>query len=341
MQHFELRTTPQLRGIEHFKRECKRTKMTINDIHKLAIKIGIKADLRGEKTVKKHLKMVNDSYKRLRKEEKDEFDKERLNNPYPDTRILFDSKIKNIKKILAGIDIGVEELLLADKLGGIDLVISHHPRGVGLANLESVMELQVDIMNKYGVPIHIAESLIKKRISEVSRGVSKVNHNKAVDAAKLLNAGFMCVHTAADNLVADFVDKKLKKDKPELVRDILKSLKEIPEYKEAIKFNAGPRLFTGSKNNRAGEIALTEITGGTEGSPEIYKELSNRGIGTIVGMHISETHREKAKKAHINVVIAGHMASDSLGMNLFLDELERKGIEIIPCSGLIRVKRFK
>jgi len=26
-------------------------------------------------------------------------------------------------------------------------------------------------------------------------------------------------------------------------------------------------------------------------------------------------------------------------MNLFLDELEKKGIEIVPCSGLIRVSR--
>jgi hypothetical protein len=33
------------------------------------------------------------------------------------------------------------------------------------------------------------------------------------------------------------------------------------------------------------------------------------------------------------------MASDSLGMNLFLDELERQGIEIVPCGGLIRVSR--
>jgi hypothetical protein len=39
------------------------------------------------------------------------------------------------------------------------------------------------------------------------------------------------------------------------------------------------------------------------------------------------------------VVIAGHISSDSLGVNLFLDELEKRGIEIIPCSGLIRVSR--
>jgi len=35
------------------------------------------------------------------------------------------------------------------------------------------------------------------------------------------------------------------------------------------------------------------------------------------------------------------MSSDSLGMNLFLDELEKRGIEIVPCSGLIRISRIK
>lgn len=314
--------------------------MTTQQIHNLAITMGIKADLRGEKVVLKNLQRTKEKYNKLDKEAKEEFDKEKLINPYPDTRVLFDSRIKNIKKILVGIDIGTEELLLAEKLGNIDLVISHHPQGIGLANLESVMDLQVDILSDYGVPVHIAESLMRERISEVSRKVSTVNHNKVVDAAKLLKLEFMCVHTAADNLVADFVDKKIKKDKPELVKNILKSLKEIPEYKEGTKLNAGPRVFVGSEDNRAGKIALTEITGGTEGAPDIYKELSQKGVGTVIGMHISEKHRKKAQKAHINVVIAGHMASDSLGMNLFLDELEKKGIEIIPCSGLIRVKRF-
>lgn len=313
--------------------------MTIQQIHDLAIKMGIKADLRGEKVVKKNLQRMKEKYNKLDKEAKEEFDKEKLTNPYPDTRVLFDSKIKNIKRVLVGIDIGTEELLLAEKLDDIDLVISHHPRGIGLANLENVMDLQIDILSNYGVPIHIAENLLKERISEVSRGVSEVNHNKAVDSAKLLSIGFMCIHTATDNLVADFVDKKIKKDKPELVKDILKSLKEIPEYKEGTKFNAGPRVFVGSEDNRAGKIALTEMTGGTEGAPGIYRELSQKGIGTVLGMHISEKHRKKAQKAHINVVIAGHIASDSLGMNLFLDELEKKGVEIVPCSGLIRVKR--
>ncbi len=54
-----------------------------------------------------------------------------------------------------------------------------------------------------------------------------------------------------------------------------------------------------------------------------------------------EAAMEKVNDMHMNVVIAGHMSSDSLGMNLFLDELEKQGIEIVPCSGLIRVSRNK
>jgi len=60
-----------------------------------------------------------------------------------------------------------------------------------------------------------------------------------------------------------------------------------------------------------------------------------------VAMHMKEENREEAEKAHLNIVIAGHMASDSIGMNLFLDELVRRGIEVVPCSGLIRYSRIR
>ena len=100
-------------------------------------------------------------------------------------------------------------------------------------------------------------------------------------------------------------------------------------------------LFNGSEDNRAGKIALTEITGGTSGSAKIYEKLAAAGIGTIISMHQSEEYRKEAEKYHINVVIAGHISSDSIGMNLFLDELEKKGIKILPASGLIRYSRNK
>jgi len=88
-------------------------------------------------------------------------------------------------------------------------------------------------------------------------------------------------------------------------------------------------------------VIVSEFTGGTEGAKEIYERLSHAGVGTIISMHTSEEHREEAKKYHINMIIAGHMVSDSVGANLFLDELEKRGITVIPTSGLIRVNRTK
>ena len=157
---------------------------------------------------------------------------------------------------------------------------------------------------------------------------------------KFLGFNLICLHTVCDNLAAKFLKNKIEKAK-NLTRleDLLEFLKEIPEYKEATKIGAGPKIFVGNKENRCGKIAITEITGGTEGSPKLYEKMAIAGIGTIIGMHIDEEHKKEAEAANINVVITGHMSSDSLGVNLLLDKLEKKGIKIVPCSGLIRVKR--
>jgi len=314
--------------------------MTVSEIYNLAIKMGIDSDLRGRERVEKNLIRLKEKYDKMPEDGKKEFDLERLKNPYSDTKIHFDSK-KEVKKVLAGIDIGVGELLLADKIGGVDLVINHHPIGKALSFLDDVMHLQEEVLESYGVPINVAQGLLKERISEVSRRTSTGNNYQEVDAAGLLGISLINVHTPADNLVARYLKNEIEKRKPEYVEDILKLLKEIPEYQEAIKRGMGPALFSGQPENRCGKIALTELTGGTEGTPKIYEKLAIAGVGTVIAMHLSEEHKKEADAANINAVIAGHISSDSLGMNLFLDELEKNGVEIIPCFGLTRFSRNK
>lgn len=313
--------------------------MKIKEIYNLNIKMGIEADFRGQEGVKKFLENKRKRYGRLEEKEKEEFDKETLENPYLDSRIYNIDEDKEIKKVLVGIDIAPAELLMVKEIKDIDLVIAHHPIGKGLAHLADVMDLQCDVLNFYGVPINIAEGLMKERISEVARGVNPANHQRTVDAAKLLKINLMNSHTPCDNLAAKFLRDLIEEKKPESISDLMDLLKEIPEYKEAMKIGAGPKIFVGSEENRCGKIALTEITGGTEGSPKLYEKMANAGIGTIVGMHLGEEGRKEAGNSHLNVVIAGHMSSDSLGINLFLDELEKRGIEITACSGLTRFSR--
>ncbi len=313
--------------------------MKIQDIQNLSIKMGIDADFRSKEGVQKLLDGKKQKFEKLSEKDKEEFDKDALENPYLDSGVYNIAEDKDIKKVLVGIDIGPEEILLAKELGGIDLIIAHHPIGKGLAQLADVMGLQADVYSYYGVPINIAEGLMKERISEVARGVNSSNHQRTVDAAKLLKVNLMNSHTPCDNLAAKFLKSFIEAQKPERISELVDALKEIPEYREAMKIGAGPKIFVGSPENHCGKIALTEITGGTEGSPKLYEKMAQAGVGTVIGMHISEEHKKEAETANVNVVIAGHISSDSLGMNLFLDELEKQGIAIIPCSGLTRVSR--
>ncbi len=316
--------------------------MKVSEIFNLAINKAIEADFRGREAIEKLLERKKKKYEKLPEEEKRRFDAEALKNPYLDSRILNVSEDKEIKKVLIGIDVEPSEILLAKEIGGIDLVISHHPLGKGLANLNEVMELQSDVLNQYGVPINIAEGLMRERISEVARGINRLNHQRTVDAAKILGFNLMCLHTACDNLAAGFLKKEIEgRNDITRIEDIIEFLENIPEYKKAMELGAGPKIFVGRKESRCGKIALTEITGGTEGSPKLYEKMAIAGIGTVIAMHISEEHKKEAEAANINVVIAGHMSSDSLGVNLFLDELEKRAVEIVPCSGLIRISRVK
>jgi len=323
--------------------------MKIADIHNLSIKMGMEADFRGRDGVQKLLDSKKKKFSALGGPasggEKEEFDQESLTNPYLDSGVYNVAEglsgAPEIKRVLAGIDIGPAEILMAKELGGIDLIIAHHPMGKGLAQLADVMSLQCDVLKYYGVPINISEGLMRERISEVARGVNASNHQRTVDAAKLIKVSLMNSHTPCDNLAAKFLKNLVEGKNIETVGELVDILKQIPEYKEAMKIGVGPKIFVGNSDNHCGRIALSEITGGTEGSPKLYEKMAQAGIGTVVGMHVSEEHKKEAENAHVNIVIAGHISSDSLGMNLFLDELEKQGIEIIPCSGLTRVSRVQ
>lgn len=261
---------------------------------------------------------------------------------YEDSAILFGGPDIEVKKILAGIDMEVSEILLADKLRqkqGLDLVLSHHPEGRALAGLYGVLQLQVDLLAKVGISRVVAQEMLDQRKSEVERRLLPNNHMRAVDAARLLNMPFMCIHTPADNHAADFLDKLMKKNKPKNLGNIIDILMEIPEYKNAAENLSGPKIILGNPKKSAGDIFL-EMTGGTEGPKEALDKLYKKGIRTLISMHLSDDHFKKVKDINLNVVIAGHISSDTLGLNLLLDRIEKEEkFSITECSGFRRVKR--
>jgi putative NIF3 family GTP cyclohydrolase 1 type 2 len=317
--------------------------MKLGKLYEAIVKIGIENDPRGKQAISKLLEDKRKEYESL-KEGKEFFDQDSFFNPFSDTRLLYGDKDKEIKKVFVGIDISGEELLIIDRLNQgkskkIDLAISHHPAGKALASLYEVMNVQADILAKFGVPIALAESLMQERIKEVERRFMPINHMRTVDSAELLDIAFLCMHTAADNCCATLLQETFDKKKPQTLKDIIDILIAIPEYKYAAINRSGPKIINGSPKSKAGKI-LVDMTGGTEGSKEVFSKLVAGGVSTMVCMHLSEEHFNNAIKERLNLVIAGHISSDTLGMNIVLDGLEKHDkLDIVSGSGFKRFKR--
>jgi len=318
--------------------------MKLQDMYEAAYSAGMAADPRGDEAMKGVLAQARKEFDDLPERKRWEFDQERLVNPFADTRILNGAPDTEVGTILVGIDLEVGEVLLADRLKQngqpVDLLLAHHPEGRALARLEEVMGVQADIWHKFGVSITYGDAVMSERMSEIMRAIHPRNNERNVQAARLLGFPFMCCHTPADNSVNAFLQAKCDAlGEAGTVDELLEMLKSIPEYHQAVIEGMGPTIFQGSAERRTGRI-MVDMTGGTSGPPDSIRKLAHAGVGTIVGMHMGEEHRKLAKEERVNVVIAGHVSSDSLGMNLIIDQYERQGVKVIACSGFTRVSRL-
>ncbi|MGE0268355.1 MAG: NGG1p interacting factor NIF3 [Candidatus Omnitrophota bacterium] len=317
--------------------------MKLSDIYEFLVREGIKADPRTGIQISQYFVKKKKEYRSANQQQRKFFDKDSFINPYADTRILHGDLNREIRRILVGIDIDTAEVVLADQLSyrgdEIDLILAHHPEGHALAGLYDVMHMQTDFLMNAGIEENIAQKLMQSRIDEVTRKLHSANHTRSVDTARLLDIPMMCCHTPADNHVTTYLQRLMNHCKPKTLKHVVDLLMKEPEYVDATFNKAGPCILVGKENSKAGRIYV-DMTGGTEGSAKVFGRMSQLGIDTLLGMHYSEAHYKSIRAEHIQVVNAGHMASDNLGMNLLLDKLVKKGkVEIIECSGFRRFKR--
>lgn len=319
--------------------------MKLKKLFQRAIEIGMAADVRDKKFLDKLLKKQAERLKKLEGKEKELFDHERLWNPYPDSRIINGTGEEEVTRLMVGVDIETQEVLLADRLRErgekIDCLFIHHPEGRALGDLDKVMTLQVDVLASLGVPVNHSEAQLRPRMDRIWRAIHADNLFRTERAAELLGIPAFCCHTPTDNLVWAFMEKTICKKEYDSLNDIVNAIQEIPEYAQYAKKGNPPIIVNGSGNGRPGRITATEFTGGTNGPEEFLEEQSRAGVGTILSMHVTEKTLEEAKKHNVNMIQCSHMASDAIGINLLLDQLakEEKKLNVLPVSGFIRVQR--
>jgi putative NIF3 family GTP cyclohydrolase 1 type 2 len=234
---------------------------------------------------------------------------------------------ENIKKILFCIDAGVPELLLAKKLG-YDAIIAHHPPGGTAAiNFHQVFKRHVQQMINAGIPEEEAEKAVKEKLERLEVVAHTRNYAHAVDVAKLLKIPYMNIHTPLDEVGRKIMAEQIKRntDENSKVKDVVSALNKLTEFKKA---TTKIKIRIGKPENPAGRVVVSHGAG-TNGGYEIARTYFKHGIGTLIYIHIDPRDLEKLKTENSrNLIVTGHISSDSVGINPLIHELEKKDVSI-------------
>lgn len=235
-------------------------------------------------------------------------------------------KGRNINKVMVAVDVGTAELLLAKSLG-CEAVIAHHPIGIAAVNFYKVFDRHVDYLTGHGVPKKVAKEAVGKLKDRVETRTHADIYGDVVGAARAIKMPLVNIHQPCDEFMRKTIYDKIKSGKAEYVSDIVKSVQEIPEFKHAA---TRVKVRYGSEKGRVGRWALV-IAAGTNGGYPIAKAYFQHGVNTVIYLHVDYGDLAKLKEDKLkgNLVVLGHLAGDSLGLNALADRLEGIGVECV------------
>ncbi len=242
----------------------------------------------------------------------------------------------NIRSVMATIDCDVGDLLLA-RAFKCDAVVTHHPEGAASLHGWQVIRNQIEQMVECGVPVARAEAAIQRRMHQVELGSHPRNYLRVVQAAQLLKLAFMNVHLPCDLITRQLIAEKVARfNDPKsraTVVEVIAALQEFPEHRAA---STEPQVRLGAPERLAGRVTVA-MGGYTNGGVDVLRAYFDAGVGTVLMMHFPETDLREAREQKLagNLIVTGHMASDSIGINLFLDELQRLGVTVTRAGGII------
>jgi putative NIF3 family GTP cyclohydrolase 1 type 2 len=241
-----------------------------------------------------------------------------------------------IERILFGIDLKGSDLVIA-LAQGYDCAISHHPVG-GSSTLRyhEVLERHVDQMVDAGVPRDVAEETMRATIEERRVLNSMANYDHDPSVAVLLDIAYLNIHTPLDEIGR----RRMAEAAAELGQDA--TVAELVDrfYETFGEFrNAATEIEVrvGKPENPLGRVVVSHGAG-TNGGYPVAKAYYDHGIDTVIYIHcrpadanklIAEIGEEKS------LIVTGHIASDSVGINPYVDRLREEGLDVTTFSGII------
>ena len=199
-----------------------------------------------------------------------------------------------------------------------------------------VVHRQVDQMLAEGIDRDVAEAAVEARLGRIHRNDHMSNWNRIVDTARLIGMPLCNVHLACDIIgrqeIVDLL--RARANQTTRVGDVIDWLGEFPEMEASL---TRPETWIGDPANPLGRWVVA-MAGGTNGGYPVFREYFNVGVDTVLAMHILEDDFQRLRAeapASATLLITGHMATDSIGINRVIDGMEAQGIEVTRTSGII------
>jgi putative NIF3 family GTP cyclohydrolase 1 type 2 len=224
--------------------------------------------------------------------------------------------------VLFAIDGGTAEIATAKNLG-YDAFIAHHPMGPARLRLHEIVRRQTNFMIEKGVPKKVAEAATDELVRRIEVRSHPSNYLQDVDLARRLRLPLMNIHLPIDQVTRDFLLRAIRLSRAKTVGDLIESLEGVREF-AAAKTRIEARM--GSTSSPLGKWVLV-FAAGTNGGYPVAKAYFDSGVDTVIYLHVDYDELVKLKReGKGNLVVLGHMAGDSIGINLFLSELKKKGV---------------
>src|SRR5436189_2434683 len=247
---------------------------------------------------------------------------------------------RDVRKVLFGIDVDAADLLFA-KEKGYDLVIAHHPTGgSAVLGLPKVFAKHATILTNHGVPREAADAAVREMQEEREPRVHAENYDHLPSMARMIGIGLMCIHNPCDEIGRRVMDEALRAQLPEKprVRDAIDVLSAIPEFQSA---HTRIVVRMGKLENPLGAWAVHHGAGTNGGVPVARAAYDNR-IDTVFYIHINAGALQRlweryGREGSKNLVVTGHVASDSIGINALVREMRARGLRVDTYSGIVDV----
>jgi hypothetical protein len=239
----------------------------------------------------------------------------------------------DLRRVLVGIDVGVPELLLARQLG-FDAVIAHHP--IRRAGFWRVFLRHRELLSAAGVPEEAIAAAIEARAAAMRLTEPNNNDDHVASVARLLRMPFLNIHLPLDEytrrvLVRTAAEcQELKRSAT--AADVAGAFGGLPSFARA---GALPQVVYGDPDQPAGRI-LVSIAAGTNGGFRVASACLRNGVDTLVYMHVGPEDLQRMSEERFPgaLIVTGHMAGDSVGVDALVMALRRRGLEVETFSGV-------